>query len=251
MGILRGMPAFPSPPSVVVLGALPEELAAFAPRIHHGGWAGVQVATALTGVGKVNAAATAQRLIDRHRPAAVVFTGVAGALDPRLRVGDVGVGVAAIDADFDIRAWQPGARRGELPFGGGRVWPGHPALVAAARTAAAAVAPGRFFDAFIATGSAFLDTAGKRRFMAEILPDLAAQVEGEVRTPDLIEMEGSAVMQVAAANRVPALAIRAVSDALAGDAVADFNAFIGQAAERYALVVEAVLARIAAAPLDP
>jgi nucleoside phosphorylase len=126
------------------------------------------------------------------------------------------------------------------------VWTAHPALVAAALEAAAAVAPGRLFPAYIATGSAFLDTAGKARFIAEALGDLEADIGGAPRRPDLIEMEGSAVMQVAAANRVPALAIRAVSDALAGDAVEDFHAFIGRAAERYAGVVEAVLARIAA-----
>lgn len=226
-----------SAPVAVILGALPQELAAFAGRAAGGRWAGVEVRLELTGVGKPAAAATAQRMIDRHAPDAVIFTGVAGALEPGLRIGDIGIGVAAIDADLDVRAWQPRALRGELPFGGGRVFRSDPRLAAAALGCGA----GRIFPAYIASGSAFLDAAGKERFIAAVRPDLAAEIDGRRRLPDLIEMEGSAVLQTAAANRVPALAVRAVSDALAGDAVADFDAFVRGAVEAYAGAVEAAL----------
>lgn len=224
-------------PCVVLLGALPQELAAYAGRIRDGRWHGVRVHTALTGVGKPAAAAATQRAIMEHRPDAIIFTGVAGALHPGLRIGAIGIGVAAIDADLDIRSWQPGTRRGELPFGGGRVF------ACDARLAALAFASGEpgVFPAYIASGSAFLDAAGKARFIREVLPDLAAGIGGAERTPDLIEMEGSAVLQTAIANRVPALAIRAVSDALEGDAVADFDAFVREAIGHYAGVVDHVL----------
>jgi len=49
-------------PAVVVLGALPQELAAFSSRIVAGRWAGVRIHAALTGIGKPAAAATTQRL---------------------------------------------------------------------------------------------------------------------------------------------------------------------------------------------
>lgn len=227
------------PPAAVVIGAMPEELAAFAARIHDGRWRGVRVHCALSGIGKPAAAAATQALIDRHRPQAVILTGVAGALDPALAVGDIGVGVAAIDADLDLRALRP-CRLGEDPFAGRRLLPGDPGLVAAAL---AAPVP-RLFPAYIASGSAFLDTPGKARFIRETLPLLAAEVGGRERVPDLIEMEGSAVLQTALANGIPAVAIRAVSDAVAGDAVADFDAFLREAAARYAGVVEAVLAAL-------
>jgi nucleoside phosphorylase len=99
----------------------------------------------------------------------------------------------------------------------------------------------RLFPAYLASGSAFLDSAGKARFIADVLPELAAEVGGVRRTPDLIEMEGSAVLQVAAANGVPALAIRAVSDAVTGDAAADFNAFLRDAVASYQAVVAHLL----------
>lgn len=222
---------------LLLLGALPEELAAYAAHVVDGRWCGVAVDLALTGVGKSAAAAATQRGIDVFRPDAIIFTGVAGSLDPARSIGDIGIGVAAIDADFDIRAWRPGSRRGEMPFTGERLWASDPLLV---RTALAAPVP-RLFSGFIATGSAFLDAPGKARFRRDVLPDLADTIDGVERQPDLIEMEGSAVLQTAHANRIPALAIRAVSDDVEGDAVADFHAFICDAVHAYVAVVEHVL----------
>lgn len=224
-------------PAIVLLGALPKELAAFTGRLTDGRWHGVRVHLALTGVGKPAAAAATQRAIDLHAPDAVVFTGVAGALHAGLRIGDIGIGVAAIDADLDIRAWRPGTRRGEHPFTGARLMRSDPRLV---RLALASGAP-RLFPAYIASGSAFLDGPGKSAFRRDILPELSAEIDGSEHLPDLIEMEGSAVLQTAAANQVPALAIRAVSDALEGDAVADFDAFLRDAIGHYAGVVDHVL----------
>lgn len=222
---------------VVILGAMPEELVSFRRHIRDDHWVGVRVHLALTGVGKPAAASATQRAICVHRPDAIIFTGAAGALDPALRLGDIGIGLGAIDADLDIRSWQPGHLRGQHPFQGPRVFLSHPALVACALGAPVA----GLFPAYIATGSAFLDRAGKARFQAEVLAELAAEVGGRPRLPDLIEMEGSAVLQVAQANQVPALAIRAVSDTLDGDAVADFSSFIQEAIGRYAQVVEHIL----------
>jgi adenosylhomocysteine nucleosidase len=225
----------------VILGAVPQELAAFARRIDRGRWRGVEVHLGLTGIGKPAAAAATQRLVDAHHPDAIVFTGVAGALDPALRVGDIGIGVAAIDAELDLRSLRPGSRLGEDPFAGRRLLRSDRDLAAAALSAGVP----RLFPAYIASGSVFLDGPAKHRFRAEVLPQLAAELDGAVRQPDLIEMEGSAVLQTAEASAVPALAIRAVSDALDGDAAGDFEAFIAASVEVYAAVVEAVLDRVA------
>lgn len=224
---------------VLVVGAMPEEIAAFTARCRGGRWRGLPVELALTGIGKISAAAATQRAIDRHQPLAVVFTGAAGALDPARRIGEIGIGVAAIDAELDLRPWQPTLRRGELPDGG-RLWRSDPRLVAAAL---AAPVDG-LFPAYLATTSVFLDTPGKARFRAN-LAELTADVDGRARTPDLVEMEGAAVLQVAALAGVPALAIRAVSDAVDGDAATDFSGFLREAIGRSAGVVEAVFDAIA------
>ena len=223
--------------TILLLGALPQEIDAYQHRLKDGHWHGHRVEVVLTGVGKVAAAAATQRSIDAHHPDAVIFTGVAGALEPHLRLGEVGIAHGAIDAEFDIRAWMPAAKRGELPFGGGRVFPCHPGLVAAALAAPVA----GLFPAYIATGSVFLDHPRKAAFRREVVADLGAEVGGQPRTPDLIDMEGSAVLQVAAAHGVPALAIRAVSDELDGNAVEDFNAFLTVAIRHYEQVVDHLL----------
>lgn len=229
----RGSPI----PSVVLLGALPEELAVYRDLVRKDSWCGARVRLGLTGVGKVAAAAATQRIIDAERPDVLLFTGVAGALAAERRIGEIGVVLAAVDAELDIRAWRPGARRGEHPFTGERLMASHAGL---ATEALAAPVPG-LFPAYVATGSAFLDAAGKASFIRDVRPELMAEVGGCERLPDLIEMEGVAVLQVAMANRVPALALRAVSDALAGNAVADFDAFLRGAISAYVRVVEHVL----------
>ncbi len=224
--------------TIVLLGALPQEIDAYHHRLEDGRWHGHHVIVLPTGVGKVAAAAATRQALDRHRPDALFFTGVAGALERHLVLGDVGVAHGAIDADFDIRAWMPGAARGELPFGGGRIFPCDDRLVQAAL---AAPVPG-LFEAYLATGSAFLDRQGKATFCREVLTDLAGVVGGRQRTPDLIDMETSAVLQVAAADGIPTLALRAVSDTCDGDAVADFDAFLTVAIRHYEQVVDHVLA---------
>ena len=48
-----------------------------------------KVVIARTGVGKVNAAMTATLIIEHFRPNQVIFTGVAGGLNPDLQIGDI------------------------------------------------------------------------------------------------------------------------------------------------------------------
>ncbi len=54
-----------------------------------GGFQGVEIVLAQCGVGKVNATICTQMLIDRYRPSALLFSGVAGGLLPNMRAGDV------------------------------------------------------------------------------------------------------------------------------------------------------------------
>lgn len=55
--------------------------------------AGKPVVLTLSGVSMVNAAMTTQMLADRFNVTALVFSGIAGGLDPALRIGDVSVPV--------------------------------------------------------------------------------------------------------------------------------------------------------------
>src|SRR5690606_32932508 len=86
---------------------------------------GVDVLLAECGIGKVNAAALTQYLLSMGA-GSVIFTGVAGALDPQLCVGDVVIGSEAVQHDVDVTAL--GYAPGEVP-GSGTTFVADPRLV--------------------------------------------------------------------------------------------------------------------------
>ena len=63
---------------------------------------GRRIVVAEVGIGKVNAASQATLLIDRHHPDLVVFTGVAGALDSSLTIGDVVIATDVVQHDAGV-----------------------------------------------------------------------------------------------------------------------------------------------------
>src|SRR6185295_7504736 len=90
------------PIDLAILAALDEELEAIQTRLSdarienvgtfqvtRGRLGGCEVIVDRTGIGKVNAALHTQSVLFRYRPKAIVFTGVAGALVPLLKIGDL------------------------------------------------------------------------------------------------------------------------------------------------------------------
>ena len=67
-----------------------------------------------SGIGKVLAAMTCQHLIDKFEPSEIIFTGVAGALNTKLDIGDVIVSRDCMQHDIDGRAL--GFPRGTILF---------------------------------------------------------------------------------------------------------------------------------------
>ena len=53
---------------------------------------GLTIVATTAGMGTVNAAAATQHLISKYAPQAVVFSGIAGGLNPRLHIDDVVIG---------------------------------------------------------------------------------------------------------------------------------------------------------------
>jgi len=100
---------------LLVVSALPEELVSSRKRLTDR-----RVVFGVTGDGPANAARSLEALIGKHRPRAIVAIGIAGALSPGLRFGDVlvaetivGDGATAIphDAGLLASAERAGARR--------------------------------------------------------------------------------------------------------------------------------------------
>lgn len=221
---------------------MPEEVATLLPllrdrrserrgpfEVHAGTLDGHPVRLAVCGVGKVNAAALAQQLLG-DGAVRLLFTGVAGALDPALRVGDVVVSDEALQHDVDVTAL--GYRLGEVP-GEPLAWRADPALCDAALAAAretvegATVVVGR-----IASGDAFVADPARVAALRERFGAACA------------EMEGAAVAQVCARWGVPWVVVRSISDTAGHDASVDFRSFTELAAARAEAVVRGVLARL-------
>ena len=62
---------------------------------------GLTVVATTAGMGTVNAAAATQHLISKYAPQAVVFSGIAGGLNPKLHINDVVIGECLRYLDTD------------------------------------------------------------------------------------------------------------------------------------------------------
>jgi len=196
---------------------------------------GVEVVLAVCGIGKVNAAALTEALLAQGC-AAVLFTGVAGGVDPDLQVGDLVVSNDALQHDVDVTAL--GYQLGQVPGEPFREWTADADLRAIVEEAAAEVAAAegvRLRVGRVASGDRFIADGAE---VVRLRRDFAASCT---------EMEGAAVAQVCSAWGVPWVVLRSISDTAQHDANVDFRAFTEVAAQRAVAVVHGSLRRLAAA----
>ncbi|HTG74902.1 MAG TPA: 5'-methylthioadenosine/adenosylhomocysteine nucleosidase [Terriglobia bacterium] len=197
---------------------------------------GARIVVARSGVGKVNAAIVATLLLDHYSPAAVLFTGTAGAVDKNLNPADVVIGTAVGYHDFGSitdRGFNRSPTRDPVsgqvdpPF-----FPADPALLGAAQRAAKTVQPSRgprtdgdapgIREGVIVTGDAFVSAADRRN---DLRSDLNAAA---------VEMEGAAVAQVCFRYRVPFIVIRAITDRADSQAQGSYQRFLDTASRNAA-----------------
>jgi adenosylhomocysteine nucleosidase len=186
-------------------------------------------------------------LIEGFRPTHVLFTGIAGGLNPDLRPGDVVIGTKA--AFHDYGEWAPdGFRVGRTvdPFTGKPnplFFPADAGLLGAAEAVAAdvklaAVPTGRgervprVVPGVIVTGDAFVASPAKQEALRK-----------EFKA-DVTEMEGAAVAQICWQRRVPCLILRSLSDDAGATAAANERHFVNTAAQNSARLVKGLVGRV-------
>jgi adenosylhomocysteine nucleosidase len=210
---------------------------------------GHEVVAVLSGIGKVAAATTATLLAGEFGVERAVFTGTAGGLHERARVGDVVVAEALLQHDMDASPLFP---RYEVPLYGLARFATDPAMSAALaaaaremlaeasmRTPAAAgaglhaallagygiVAP-QVHSGLVVSGDRFVATVEGNADLRDRLPEALA-----------VEMEGAALGQVCHDFGLPFAVVRTVSDRADDSAHVDFNRFVGAVASRYTLEI--------------
>lgn len=227
---------------VLLLGAMDGEISAFLERldstreeswrgypVYAGQFAGRSVVVARSGVGKSLSAMVAQRLIDRYEPGSIVFTGLAGAINPIFEIGDMIVAEETLQYDMDVRAL--GFKLGEIPYTDHRIIQCDPELVR--RAAATELPEGTIHTGRILTGDRFVN-----RRAYQDMGYLRSELEG-----DAVEMEGASVALVARVNEIPVVVVRTISDKADTNARVDFERFLPRASENSALVVTEILRR--------
>ncbi len=186
-------------------------------RIARGTLGGREVVATVAGMGTVNVAAATQLLLSVYDAGTVIFSGIAGGLNPALHIDDIVIGERLRYTDTDtalIAESAPGleefastralvdlaeqvlrARGYAAIADGGR-------QLAGAGNAADAVAADTpaYLRGTIATGNRFVTGAALR---AAVVAETAA---------DCAEMEGAAVAHIAAKNGAACLVLRAISD---------------------------------------
>jgi adenosylhomocysteine nucleosidase len=198
---------------------------------------GEALVLALSGMGKINAAAAATLLMSLFSPKALIFSGVAGGLAADLPVGSVLLADRLGVHDYGLmaeRTFTPVAY-GEIPIGAPRLTelpPVEPEV--AVNFAALAEAVGPQLDApvrlgGIVTGDYFLNCGETRE---ELRAAFGA---------DAIDMESGAVHQVARAWSTPLYVIRTLSDLAGEESHLTYTEMVDMAAHNSALCVAALL----------
>jgi len=176
--------------------------------------AGRRVVAIRGGVGKVAAALATADAIERFQPEAVVVIGAAGALSPRVRVGDVILATETIQHDLGVRDGRRARPSPEL----------RASLAAAAR---ALGLDGRVHEGTILTGDRACVTLRRRLRLRWVY---------RRDRPLAVEMEGAAAGAAADAAGVPHAVIRVATDGAGPLALAEFR--------RHATRVGSIPARI-------
>jgi len=193
--------------------------------------------------GKVAASITVSTLILEFKITELLFTGVAGAIDPQLRIGDIVLGRRLIQHDMDAR---PLMEQFEIPLLGKTFFecaaeqlePAAKAIEDLLEKDHLRAAIGdkelrkfgigvpRLFVGDIASGDKFFSRTGDKDELLAKLPSVLC-----------VEMEGAAVAQVCYEYDIPFTVIRTISDAADEKSHIDFPSFIKEVSSKYSLEI--------------
>ncbi len=196
--------------------------------VYEGKYASHGVYICLVGVGKVNAAANTQRLIDLFNVDCVINSGVAGCISKNLGVCDIAISSELTYHDFHpadlLDKYAPNASR----------FKADEKMILLAKEACTKISDDGFkFDTgLIVTGDQFIEDSA---VVSRLRTDFDALCT---------EMEGAAVAHVCLLNKVPFVVIRAMSDNADESADMSFNEMAEIAAKRASFVSSYIISKL-------
>lgn len=179
---------------------------------------GIEIVIAYSKIGKVFASLTASTMIEKFGCEVLLFSGVAGAINPTLKIGDLIVANSLCQHDLDITAF--GHPNGFVP--GGEVFVETSKELRQIAFDTAHENGISVIEGIIATGDQFVHSNERKEFIETTFK------------ADALEMEGASVAVVCNALDVPCLILRAISDSADMDAGFDFDEFLKLSAKNSA-----------------
>jgi adenosylhomocysteine nucleosidase len=216
-------------------------------RFTEGTLNGRHVVVAQTGIGKVNAAITSTLLVEHFMPRELIFTGIAGGINPELSPGDLVIGTTVAHHDYGtinpdgmlLRSTRNPFNMQENPV----YFPCDASLVQLAEQTSKKITlekiggsegkSPRISSGVIVTGDVFVSSS------------TATLVLRKQMNAEATEMEGASVGQVCWQQRVPFIVIRSLSDDAGNNAHTDVKAFYQLAAKNSSNLVMAMAEALA------
>lgn len=190
---------------------------------------GLELVIAYSKIGKVFASLTASTMILKFGAEKLLFSGVAGAINPKLKIGDLIAATSLCQHDLDITAF--GHPYGFVPEG--RVFVDSDLELLATAKEVATQMGKPLLEGIIATGDQFVADEVRKDWI------------GATFKADALEMEGASVAVVCDAFEVPFFILRAISDTAGMDAGFSFDEFLKSSAKESAEFVIAMLDKMA------
>ena len=178
-----------------------------------------------SGIGKVNAAITATLLIEKYDIDKVIFSGVAGALDKALKIGDIVIANDVVQHDFAVEAF--GYKKGQIPQM--EVWSfeGDKDLIKKVQETSDEKI--KLHYGRILTGDQFI-------YKKEEKLDLGKEFEALC-----VDMESGGVAQVCYIMNVKFLIIRSISDSVTDESSMEYDKFAELAAENSKEILKKII----------
>ena len=175
---------------------------------------GIEIVVAYSKIGKVFSTLSASTMIEKFNCDILLFSGVAGGINPNLKIGDLIVATKLAQHDLDITAF--GHPYGYVPEG--KVYIDTDIKLIEIAKKVAIQNNIKLLDGIIATGDQFIADDAKKQWIAD-----------EFKA-DALEMEGASVGVVCDSLNIPFFVIRSISDTADMDAGFNFDKFLEESA---------------------